>query len=91
MTNDTYFILHLLNRVPPAVRTKIELTLTQDEEVGDGTSSVMILASEPLAYAEPLFNFDIHPQMKIILKIQQSFFRSSIEFITAQKFLIISN
>ncbi|KAL0241308.1 hypothetical protein GEMRC1_006543 [Eukaryota sp. GEM-RC1] len=37
-------------------RTKIDLTLTSDEEVGDGTTSVMILASELLAYAKPLFN-----------------------------------
>ncbi|KAL0251388.1 hypothetical protein GEMRC1_000601 [Eukaryota sp. GEM-RC1] len=42
--------------VPPTARTKIELALTQDEEVGDGTTSVMILAFELLAYAKPLFN-----------------------------------
>ncbi|KAL0251147.1 hypothetical protein GEMRC1_000361 [Eukaryota sp. GEM-RC1] len=56
MINDVHHILCDFDVVPPVSRTKIELALIQDEEVGDGTTSVMILASELLVYAKPLFN-----------------------------------
>jgi T-complex protein 1 subunit gamma len=39
----------------------IELSRAQDEEVGDGTTSVIILAGEMLAVAEPLLGRNIHP------------------------------
>lgn len=39
----------------------IELSRTQDEEVGDGTTSVIILAGEILAYSLPLLERHIHP------------------------------
>lgn len=39
----------------------IELSRTQDEEVGDGTTSVIILAGEILAYSLPLLEKHIHP------------------------------
>jgi T-complex protein 1 subunit gamma len=39
----------------------IELSRTQDEEVGDGTTSVIILAGEILAYSLPLLERNIHP------------------------------
>lgn len=39
----------------------IDLSRTQDEEVGDGTTSVIILAGEILAQALPLLERNIHP------------------------------
>lgn len=39
----------------------IELSRTQDEEVGDGTTSVIIIAGEILAYSLPLLERHIHP------------------------------
>lgn len=39
----------------------IELSRTQDEEVGDGTTSVIILAGEILAHSLPLLERNIHP------------------------------
>lgn len=39
----------------------IELSRTQDEEVGDGTTSVIIIAGEILAYSLPLLEKHIHP------------------------------
>lgn len=39
----------------------IQLSRTQDEEVGDGTTSVIILAGELLAVAEPYLHKNLHP------------------------------
>lgn len=39
----------------------IELSRAQDEEVGDGTTSVIILAGEVLAAVEGFLERDIHP------------------------------
>ena len=39
----------------------IELSRAQDEEVGDGTTSVIILAGEVLAAVEGFLEKDIHP------------------------------
>ena len=39
----------------------IELSRTQDEEVGDGTTSVIILAGEILHLSQPFLEKDIHP------------------------------
>lgn len=39
----------------------IELSRAQDEEVGDGTTSVIILAGEVLAAVESFLQRDIHP------------------------------
>merc|ERR1712130_424278 len=41
----------------------IELSRTQDEEVGDGTTSVIILAGELLSVAEPFLRRNIHPRI----------------------------
>merc|ERR1719352_37179 len=41
----------------------IELSRAQDEEVGDGTTSVIVLTGEMLQVAEPLLQRNIHPTM----------------------------
>ena len=43
----------------------IELARAQDEEVGDGTTSVIILAGEMLAVAEQFFTKEIHPSVVV--------------------------
>ena len=45
----------------PAAKSMIELSRAQDEEVGDGTTSVIILAGEMLATVEGFLEKDIHP------------------------------
>jgi T-complex protein 1 subunit gamma len=45
----------------PAAKSMIELSRAQDEEVGDGTTSVIILAGEILGAAEPFIEKNIHP------------------------------
>ena len=45
----------------PAAKSMIELSRTQDEETGDGTTSVIILAGEILHLSQPFLEKDIHP------------------------------
>merc|ERR1711988_1829085 len=61
MTNDGDSILREVDVAHPAAKSMIELSRTQDEEVGDGTTSVIVLAGEMLRVALPFFERDIHP------------------------------
>merc|ERR1719355_576579 len=61
MTNDGNAILREVDVSHPAAKNMIELSRAQDEEVGDGTTSVIILAGEMLGVAEPLIDKKIHP------------------------------
>lgn len=65
MTNDGNAILREIDVTNPAAKTMIELSRSQDEEVGDGTTSVIILAGELLTVAEPFLNRDVHPTVII--------------------------
>lgn len=46
LTNDGNAILREVEVAHPAAKSMIELSRTQDEEVGDGTTSVIILGKE---------------------------------------------
>ncbi|KAM0788625.1 T-complex protein 1 subunit gamma [Microbotryomycetes sp. NB124-2] len=61
LTNDGNAILREVEVNHPAAKSMIELSRTQDEEVGDGTTSVIILAGEILAQALPHLERNIHP------------------------------
>ena len=61
MTNDGNSILREVDVSHPAAKSMIELSRAQDEQVGDGTTSVIVLAGEYLARAEPLLDRKIHP------------------------------
>ena len=61
LTNDGHAILREIEVGHPAAKSMIELARTQDEEVGDGTTSVIILAGEILAQALPQLERNIHP------------------------------
>merc|ERR1719378_1531260 len=61
MTNDGNAILREVDVSHPAAKNMIELSRAQDEEVGDGTTSVIILAGEMLGVAEPLLEKKMHP------------------------------
>lgn len=61
MTNDGNCILREVDVSHPAAKSMIELSRAQDEEVGDGTTSVIILSGEILGAAEPLLNRNFHP------------------------------
>ncbi|TPX31346.1 hypothetical protein SmJEL517_g05309 [Synchytrium microbalum] len=61
LTNDGNAILREIEVAHPAAKSMIELSRTQDEEVGDGTTSVIILAGEVLSSALPFLERSIHP------------------------------
>ncbi len=61
ITNDGATILDEIDIVHPAAKFLSKLSKTQDIEVGDGTTSVVVLAGELLNKAEDLLNNDIHP------------------------------
>jgi len=62
MTNDGNSILREIDVNHPAAKSMIELSRTQDEEVGDGTTSVIIVAGEILQVAEPFLERKMHPR-----------------------------
>lgn len=61
ITNDGNCILREVDVSHPTAKSMIELSRAQDEEVGDGTTSVIILAGEMLINAEPFVRTNIHP------------------------------
>ena len=61
LTNDGHAILREIEVAHPAAKSMIELSRTQDEEVGDGTTTVIILAGELLAQSLPQLERRIHP------------------------------
>lgn len=61
ITNDGATILKLLDVEHPAGKILVELADLQDQEVGDGTTSVVIIASELLRRANELVKHGIHP------------------------------
>eukprot|EP00096_Caligus_rogercresseyi_P016103 TRINITY_DN864_c0_g1_i1.p1 TRINITY_DN864_c0_g1~~TRINITY_DN864_c0_g1_i1.p1 ORF type:complete len:554 (+),score=252.40 TRINITY_DN864_c0_g1_i1:105-1766(+) len=61
ITNDGATILKLLEVEHPSAKVLVELAQLQDEEVGDGTTSVVIIAAELLKNADELVKQKIHP------------------------------
>ncbi|KAL7588292.1 hypothetical protein Lser_V15G36933 [Lactuca serriola] len=61
LTNDGATILKMLDVEHPAAKVLVELAELQDREVGDGTTSVVIIAAELLKRANDLVKNKIHP------------------------------
>jgi len=61
VTNDGATILKLLDVQHPAAKVLVQLAELQDEEVGDGTTSVTIVAAELLKLGNQLVKQKIHP------------------------------
>lgn len=62
VTNDGATILKAIGVDNPAAKILVDISRVQDEEVGDGTTSVTVLACELLREAEELISAKIHPQ-----------------------------
>lgn len=62
VTNDGATILRSIGVDNPAAKVLVNIAKVQDEEVGDGTTTVAVLASELLKEAEVLVNKKFHPQ-----------------------------
>ncbi|EGT31932.1 hypothetical protein CAEBREN_03119 [Caenorhabditis brenneri] len=65
MTNDGNAILREITVKHPAAKSMIEIARTQDEETGDGTTSVIILAGEVMAHAQTYLEQKTHPTLII--------------------------
>jgi len=61
ITNDGATILKQLEVEHPAAKILVELSYLQDQEVGDGTTSVVILAAELLKQMNELVKSSVHP------------------------------
>ena len=61
ITNDGATILDEMDIEHPAAQMLVEVAETQEEEVGDGTTTAAILAGELLSNAEDLLEDDVHP------------------------------
>lgn len=61
ITNDGATILKMLEVEHPAAKVLVQLADLQDQEVGDGTTSVVLLAAEILKRSNELVNRKIHP------------------------------
>jgi T-complex protein 1 subunit beta len=62
VTNDGATILRSMHVDNPAAKILIDISKTQDEEVGDGTTTVAVLAGELLREGEKLIHMRFHPQ-----------------------------
>ncbi len=61
ITNDGATILKEMDIEHPAAKMMVEVAKTQDEEVGDGTTTAVVLAGELLKKAEELLDNEVHP------------------------------
>ena len=61
ITNDGATILKEIDVEHPAAKMMVEIAKTQDDMVGDGTTTAVVLASELLKKAEELLDQNIHP------------------------------
>ena len=61
ITNDGAQILKEMDIEHPAAKMLVEVAKTQDDEVGDGTTTAAILTGELLKKAEDLLNQNVHP------------------------------
>jgi thermosome len=61
VTNDGVTILEEMNIEHPAAKMIVEVAKTQEDEVGDGTTSAVVIAGELLKKAEELIELNIHP------------------------------
>lgn len=62
ISNDGATIMKLLEIAHPAAKTLVDISLSQDAEVGDGTTSVVLLAGEILKQLKPFVEEGVHPQ-----------------------------
>ena len=63
ITNDGVTVLKSMEIENPAAKMIVEVAKTQEEEVGDGTTTAVIIAGELLKNAETLLDQSIHPTL----------------------------
>jgi len=86
VTNDGATILRAVGLDNPAAKVLKEISKVQDDEVGDGTTSVTVLAAELLREAEKLVAQKLHPQT-----IVAGFRKASVMALTALDNVAVDN
>nr|CAG4650867.1 EOG090X03U0 [Simocephalus serrulatus]SVE94156.1 EOG090X03U0 [Simocephalus serrulatus] len=79
ISNDGATIMKLLDVVHPAAKTLVDIAKSQDAEVGDGTTSVVLLAGEFLKQMKPFIEEGVHSQ--IIIRSVRKATQMAIQFI----------
>lgn len=79
LTNDGNAILREITVQHPAAKTMIEISRTQDEEVGDGTTSVIVLTGELLSLSQQYIEQNMHPT--IIIKALRQALEDSVQIL----------
>jgi thermosome len=75
ITNDGATILKEIDVQHPAAKMMVEISKATDNEVGDGTTSVVVLAGALIERAEELINKNVHPTV-IVDGYRKTAFRS---------------
>ncbi len=65
VTNDGVTILQQMQIEHPAAKMMVEIAKTQENEIGDGTTTAVVIAGELLKNAEHLLDKEIHPTVII--------------------------
>ena len=89
ITNDGATILAQLEVEHPAARVLVDLAQLQDKEVGDGTTSVVIVASELLKRANELVQQGLHPTT--IITGYRTALKASVAFLKKQMVLQVAS
>lgn len=89
ITNDGATILKSLEVEHPAARVLVDLANLQDQEVGDGTTSVVIIAAELLRRGNDLVKNGIHPTT--IISGYRSALKAAVSYIKKQMVVNVSD
>lgn len=81
VSNDGATIMSLLDVVHPAAKCLVDIARSQDSEIGDGTTSVVVLAGALLKACAPLVEEGMHP--RLIIRAYQKCLRLCREAIAA--------
>ena len=63
VSNDGATVLKNLEVVHPAAKSLVDISASQDSEVGDGTTTVTLLTAEIMKNAMPFLEEGVHPQL----------------------------
>jgi len=96
ITNDGVTILEEMQIEHPAAKMIVEIAKTQEDEVGDGTTTAVVIAGELLANAEKLIDMNVHPTViargyRIAAKKAQEILESIAENVSVKDEKILRN
>lgn len=87
ISNDGATILSLLDIVHPAAKTLVDIAKAQDDEVGDGTTSVCLLAGELLKESKYFIEEGMHPQ--IVTKGYKEALKLALDFLNQNAYSVV--